>query len=158
MGAAHRILTYFVVPFLVFPVAALLLHHLLSLPILWLLLPAVVVAATRPNLTIKPTKLREVGVGVGRPGLATAGVLQAGRYSTVVVGAGFSGLCTGAGLRARGIPFTIFEAAEDVGGTWHHNTYPGAACDVWTSLYQFSFFQNPTWSRCKSHQHLTQYH
>ena len=55
-------------------------------------------------------------------------------------------------LAEKGIPFTIFEAASEVGGTWHHNSYPGAACDVWTSLYQFSFFQNPEWSRC-SRQH-----
>lgn len=69
------------------------------------------------------------------------------RYNAVVVGAGFSGLCMGAKLAQRGVPFTIFEAASQVGGTWHHNTYPGAACDVWTSLYQFTFFQNPDWSR-----------
>ena len=34
-----------------------------------------------------------------------------------------------------------------MGGTWYHNTYPGCACDVWTTLYQFTFFQNPAWSR-----------
>ena len=34
-----------------------------------------------------------------------------------------------------------------MGGTWHHNSYPGCACDVWTTLYQFTFFPNPDWSR-----------
>ena len=34
-----------------------------------------------------------------------------------------------------------------MGGTWHYNTYPGAACDVWTTLYQFTFCPNPEWSR-----------
>ena len=38
-------------------------------------------------------------------------------------------------------------SGEEVGGTWHHNTYPGCACDVWTTLYQFTFAQNPDWSR-----------
>ena len=69
------------------------------------------------------------------------------RYNVLVVGAGFSGLCVGAKLKKKGVPFTILEAANEVGGTWHHNSYPGAACDVWTTLYQFSFFQNPNWSR-----------
>ena len=69
------------------------------------------------------------------------------RYNALVVGAGFSGLCVGAKLKKKGVPFTILEAASEVGGTWHHNSYPGAACDVWTTLYQFSFFQNPNWSR-----------
>lgn len=36
---------------------------------------------------------------------------------------------------------------HEIGGTWHFNTYPGCACDVWTTLYQFTFFQNPQWSR-----------
>merc|ERR1712212_1308118 len=62
------------------------------------------------------------------------------RYNAIVVGAGFSGLCVGAKLKKKGVPFTILGAAGEVGGTWHHNSYPGAACDVWTTLYQFSFF------------------
>src|SRR5947209_14473393 len=42
---------------------------------------------------------------------------------------------------------TVFEKAERVGGVWHHNTYPGAACDVPSHLYEFSFAPNPWWSR-----------
>ena len=41
----------------------------------------------------------------------------------------------------------ILIEGSDVGGTWHHNSYPGCACDVWTTLYQFTFFPNPDWSR-----------
>ena len=41
----------------------------------------------------------------------------------------------------------LLALGSDVGGTWHHNTYPGCACDVWTTLYQFTFFPNPDWSR-----------
>lgn len=43
--------------------------------------------------------------------------------------------------------FTLFERGERVGGVWHHNTYPGAACDVPSHLYEFSFAPNPRWSR-----------
>ncbi len=42
---------------------------------------------------------------------------------------------------------TVFEKGERVGGVWHHNTYPGAACDVPSHLYEFSFAPNPRWSR-----------
>ena len=42
---------------------------------------------------------------------------------------------------------TVFERGERVGGVWHHNTYPGAACDVPSHLYEFSFAPNPHWSR-----------
>jgi cation diffusion facilitator CzcD-associated flavoprotein CzcO len=42
---------------------------------------------------------------------------------------------------------TVFERAPRVGGVWHHNTYPGAACDVPSHLYEFSFAPNPRWSR-----------
>jgi cation diffusion facilitator CzcD-associated flavoprotein CzcO len=42
---------------------------------------------------------------------------------------------------------SVFEKGERVGGVWHHNTYPGAACDVPSHLYEFSFEPNPRWSR-----------
>jgi len=41
----------------------------------------------------------------------------------------------------------VFERGERVGGVWHHNTYPGAACDVPSHLYEFSFAPNANWSR-----------
>jgi hypothetical protein len=42
---------------------------------------------------------------------------------------------------------TVFEKGERVGGVWNHNTYPGAACDIPSHLYEFSFEPNPRWSR-----------
>jgi cation diffusion facilitator CzcD-associated flavoprotein CzcO len=42
---------------------------------------------------------------------------------------------------------TVFERAERIGGVWHHNRYPGAACDIPSHLYEFSFQPNPRWSR-----------
>ncbi|MET7302732.1 NAD(P)/FAD-dependent oxidoreductase [Embleya sp. NPDC005575] len=69
-----------------------------------------------------------------------------------VIGAGFSGLAAGHRLRRHaGIEdFVILERAHDVGGTWRDNTYPGAACDVPSNLYCFSYAPNPAWSHAFS--------
>ena len=63
---------------------------------------------------------------------------------TFVVGAGFGGLATAIKLQEAGEPdFLVAEKGPDVGGTWRDNTYPGAACDVPSQLYSFSFAPNP---------------
>ena len=68
--------------------------------------------------------------------------------SVAIVGAGFGGIGAAVMLRRAGRhDFTVFERGERVGGVWHHNTYPGAACDVPSHLYEFSFAPNPRWSR-----------
>jgi cation diffusion facilitator CzcD-associated flavoprotein CzcO len=68
--------------------------------------------------------------------------------SIAVVGGGFGGVGAAALLaRAGHHDVTVFERGERVGGVWHHNTYPGAACDVPSHLYEFSFAPNPRWSR-----------
>jgi cation diffusion facilitator CzcD-associated flavoprotein CzcO len=65
-----------------------------------------------------------------------------------VVGAGMSGLCMGAKLREAGIhDFTVYEKADEVGGTWRENTYPGLTCDVPSRFYSYSFAPNPGWTR-----------
>src|SRR5262245_9560374 len=48
--------------------------------------------------------------------------------------------------------FVVLERGDDVGGAWRDNTYPGAACDVPSHLYSFSFAPNPRWSRSFSPQ------
>ncbi len=66
----------------------------------------------------------------------------------VIVGSGFSGICLGIKLKQAGIhSFTILEKAPRLGGTWRENTYPGAACDVPSISYCFSFEQKTDWSR-----------
>ncbi|WP_448852266.1 flavin-containing monooxygenase [Corynebacterium sp. 335C] len=71
----------------------------------------------------------------------------------LIVGSGFSGLIAGAQLRRSGrMGFTIIERADEVGGTWRDNTYPGAACDVPSHLYSLSFRQDFPWSRSFGHQ------
>lgn len=68
--------------------------------------------------------------------------------SVAVIGSGFSGLGMAIRLKQAGIgPFAVFEAADEVGGTWRDNTYPGCACDVPSHLYSYSFEPNPRWSR-----------
>ena len=72
---------------------------------------------------------------------------------TFVIGAGFAGLCMAIKLQEAGEPdFLVAERGSDVGGTWRDNTYPGAACDVPSQLYSYSFAPNPVWSRSFSPQ------
>lgn len=65
-----------------------------------------------------------------------------------IIGSGFSGLCLGIQLVRAGMrSFTIFEKADRLGGTWRDNSYPGAACDVPSFAYCFSFAQKTDWTR-----------
>jgi cation diffusion facilitator CzcD-associated flavoprotein CzcO len=67
--------------------------------------------------------------------------------SIAVVGGGFGGVGAAVMLQRAGYEdVTVFEKGERVGGVWNHNTYPGAACDVPSHLYEFSFAPN-RWSR-----------
>lgn len=68
--------------------------------------------------------------------------------SIAVVGGGFGGVGAIVILKRAGYDdVTVFERADGIGGVWHHNTYPGAACDVPSHLYEFSFEPNPRWTR-----------
>ncbi len=71
----------------------------------------------------------------------------------LIVGAGFAGICAAIKLDEDGErDFVVIEKGDDVGGTWRDNTYPGAACDVPSQLYSFSFAPNREWSRSFSAQ------
>jgi len=71
-----------------------------------------------------------------------------------IVGAGFAGICMGIRLKLAGFhQFTIFERDTQLGGTWRDNTYPGAACDVPSFLYSFSFAPKTDWTRKFAEQH-----
>jgi cation diffusion facilitator CzcD-associated flavoprotein CzcO len=64
-----------------------------------------------------------------------------------IIGSGFSGLCLAIQLKKSGIDsFTIFEQAQHLGGTWRDNHYPGAACDVPSFAYSFSFEAETAWT------------
>ena len=74
-------------------------------------------------------------------------------HRIAIIGTGFAGLGMAIRLKEEGIhDFVVLERAEDVGGTWRANTYPGCACDVPSHLYSFSFALNPDWSRTYSPQ------
>ncbi len=60
-------------------------------------------------------------------------------YDAVIVGAGFSGMYMLYRLRRLGLRAVVIEAADDVGGTWYWNRYPGARCDVESMEYSYSF-------------------
>ena len=71
----------------------------------------------------------------------------------LIIGSGFAGLGAAIRLRKDGREdFLVIERGSEVGGTWRDNTYPGAACDVPSHLYSYSFELNPSWSRSFSPQ------
>jgi cation diffusion facilitator CzcD-associated flavoprotein CzcO len=79
--------------------------------------------------------------------------------AVLIVGAGFGGVAAAIELRAHGITdVAILEKAPDLGGTWFYNSYPGAACDVPSHLYSFSYAQRRDWSRlCSPQQEIHAY-
>jgi len=82
---------------------------------------------------------------------------EQGILDALVIGAGFAGICLGKRLREAGIGnFRIVDKASRPGGTWYWNRYPGAACDVQSHFYCFSFAPNPDWSRKYSPWHEIQ--
>src|SRR5436305_7223013 len=79
------------------------------------------------------------------PGAAAS---EAREVEIAIVGAGFSGLGMAMALKDGGFDdFVVLERADDLGGTWRDNTYPGCACDIPSVLYSWSDEQNPRWTR-----------
>lgn len=70
----------------------------------------------------------------------------------VIIGTGFSGLGMAIALQKQGVGFVILEKADDIGGTWRDNSYPGCACDIPSHLYSFSFEPKPDWKNPFSYQ------
>ncbi|MEQ1439164.1 NAD(P)/FAD-dependent oxidoreductase [Fontimonas sp. SYSU GA230001] len=72
---------------------------------------------------------------------------QTARTRVAIIGCGFGGIGMGYYLKQAGIDdFVILEKGQDVGGTWRENTYPGAACDIPSHLYSYSFEPHYPWS------------
>ena len=76
--------------------------------------------------------------------------MTAPRHTDIlIVGSGFSGLIMAMTARKHGFTdIAILEKAQEIGGTWRDNTYPGVACDVPSHLYSFASHPNPNWSTC----------
>jgi cation diffusion facilitator CzcD-associated flavoprotein CzcO len=74
-------------------------------------------------------------------------------FSVAIIGSGFGGIGMAARLKRAGVhDLVVLERDDALGGTWRDNSYPGAACDVPSHLYCFSFAPNPNWSRSFSPQ------
>lgn len=82
----------------------------------------------------------------------TAADQQPIRTCALVIGSGFSGLGMAIELQRRGVDFLILEKADEIGGTWRDNTYPGCACDIPSHMYSFSFEPKADWKRMWSFQ------
>jgi cation diffusion facilitator CzcD-associated flavoprotein CzcO len=68
--------------------------------------------------------------------------------SVVIIGAGQTGMGLVIKLREAGIhDVTLLEKADNIGGTWRENRYPGVACDVPSHAYTYSFEPNLEWSK-----------
>src|SRR3546814_10042717 len=97
-----------------------------------------------PDTVCAPT----LGVHRNRPRERETNMTQSeplipARPSVAIIGAGFGGLAAAHYLKQAGIDsFTIYEKADRLGGVWRENTYPGAACDIPSHLYSYSFEQH----------------
>lgn len=74
------------------------------------------------------------------------------QFTVAIIGSGMSGLLAAHRLKQAGISFTIFEKNDDVGGTWHENTYPGCRVDIPNHMYSYSFAQRTDWPQFFSPQ------
>ena len=85
----------------------------------------------------------------------TASTGQAARpvhTRALIIGTGFSGLGMAIELQKRNVEFLILEKADEIGGTWRDNTYPGCACDIPSHMYSFSFEPKADWTHLWSFQ------
>ncbi|QBJ97810.1 NAD(P)/FAD-dependent oxidoreductase [Rhodococcus sp. ABRD24] len=83
----------------------------------------------------------------------SAPAVSSHQVDTLIIGSGFAGLGAAIKLAQAGKhDFLVLERGTEVGGTWRDNTYPGAACDVPSHLYSYSFALNPEWTRSFSPQ------
>jgi 4-hydroxyacetophenone monooxygenase len=82
---------------------------------------------------------RRVEWSDGKPGLPSG-------FNVAVIGAGFCGIAIGVQLAHLGIPFTLYEKRDELGGTWSRNTYPDVRVDTTNFMYQYFFEKNYPWT------------
>ncbi len=70
------------------------------------------------------------------------------KFEIAIIGAGMAGMLAAISLKKQGYKeIIVFEKADNVGGTWRDNSYPGLSCDVPAHHYTYSFARNPNWSK-----------
>ena len=73
---------------------------------------------------------------------------EQGTLEVLIIGAGFGGLGAAIKLQEAGVKdYIVLERAADIGGTWRDNQYPGAACDIPSKLYSYSFAPKLDWQK-----------
>ena len=110
----------------------------------------------RQDLPVSPVSVADCGAvrqspkgREGRPRVLPyrRGMEQPRPLRFAVIGAGMAGILSAIKLTEAGYTdFTVYEKADEVGGTWRENTYPGLSCDVPSHLYSYSFALEPEWS------------
>ena len=108
----------------------------------------------KSSARLLPVTAEEIGLKrMNQTGPVAADSHEQLETTVAIIGSGFSGLGMAIQLRKRGREdFLILEKSHDVGGVWRDNTYPGCGCDVPTTVYSYSFEQNPFWSKMWSSQ------
>ena len=81
-----------------------------------------------------------------RTQLAALDAVKRSQFKVVIIGAGMSGIGMAIKLKEAGIPFTVIEKNDAVGGTWYENSYPDCGVDTPNHFYSYSFDRNPNWS------------
>jgi cation diffusion facilitator CzcD-associated flavoprotein CzcO len=111
-------------------------------------------SSTRPAYDLGADGLdRELALRLSLPEGASATVEapvdgETRHVETLILGGGLCGLAAAIGLKRDGREdFLIIERGRALGGTWHHNRYPGCAVDIPSHLYSFSYAMNPDWGR-----------
>jgi 4-hydroxyacetophenone monooxygenase len=84
-------------------------------------------------------------LGLADREVAMPGKVNDRKLNAVIIGAGFSGILAAIQLSRAGVPFTVLEKDEQVGGTWYENSYPGCGVDTPSHLYSLSFAQRSDW-------------
>ena len=111
-----------------------------------------VAVPTPPPATASPATGPPTGVSPATDALPQPDDHGSEHIPVLIVGTGFAGLGAAIAMEREGREYVVLERADDLGGTWRDNRYPGCRCDVPSHLYSFSFALNPEWSETYSPQ------
>jgi 4-hydroxyacetophenone monooxygenase len=76
----------------------------------------------------------------------TAGAAVPEGFHVAIIGGGFNGMATAVQLEQLGIPYTVYERRDELGGTWSIHRYPDIRVDTLSASYEFSFEKDYPWT------------